>query len=130
MVHESHNGSHVSDEELSEDVFQDPPRVFYSQAAANTFANAFMNQIGTLFDAKIGKPGDKIDALTNSSTELVHNLQHEQGKKPMLASAPPQPELELDRSPTFIEFPPISMARYTSQDCHSGTFGTNTDSGK
>ena len=45
MVRESHDGSHVSDEELSEEVLQDPARVFYSQAAAYTFANAFTNQI-------------------------------------------------------------------------------------
>jgi len=70
VVRESHDGSHASDEELSEEAPQDPARVFYSQAAADAFAN----QIGTLFDTKIGKLGDKIDALTNSISELVYML--------------------------------------------------------
>ena len=122
MVCKSHDGSHASDEELSEEAPQNPARVFYSQAAANTF----VNQIGTLFDTKIGRLSDKIDALTDSITELVHILRSEQEKKstPVPALIPPEPELKPERSSTFMEFPPVSIPRYTSQDVHSGTFAS------
>jgi len=122
VVRESQDGSHASDEELSEEAPQDPARVFYSQAAANAFAN----QISTLLDTKIGKLGDKIDALMNGITELVYMLQREQNKKPTPAPAfvPPEPELEPERSSTFIEFPPVLMPRYMSQDVRSGTFAS------
>ena len=128
VVCKSHDGSHASDEELSEEVPQNPARVFYSQTAANTF----INQIGTLFDTKIGRLSDKIDALTDSITELVHILGSEQEKKPTLAPAlvPPEPEPEPERSSTFMEFPPVSMPRYTSQDARSGTFAVNINASR
>ena len=122
MVCESHNGSHASNEELSEEAPQNPARVFYSQAAANTF----VNQIGTLFDTKIGRLSNKIDTLTESITELVQTLQSEQEKKstPAPALVPLESELEPEHSSTFMKFPPVSISRYMSQDVRSGTFAS------
>jgi len=53
-------------------------------------------------------------------------VQREQNKKPALVPAlvPPEPELEPECSSTFMEFLPVLMPRYTSQDVRSGTFAS------